>query len=212
MNNKILILVIVHCQFSRTEDRNIKITASQADTWELHNSLGARSTILSNGYACQTEACIHATALIRASPRCFLGSCSRPIMHQSELLLHRENLSDVLQRSSAVRSLDRQITWMEQLLLLEYYIPFIIGAYILVDALDDAYRVNDLYAIFHKNYRNMFAQTGYQRFSLVSFIVCAQRGLSIIGQNLEEDWNGMGFSVEMFGCLGCSRRLLWTVL
>lgn len=110
MNNKILILVIVHCQFSRTEDRNIKITAFQADTWELHNSLGARSTILSNGYACQTEACIHATALIRASPRCFLGSCSRPIMHQSELLLHRENLSDVLQRSSAVRSLDRQIT------------------------------------------------------------------------------------------------------
>lgn len=104
-------------------------------------------------------------------------------------------------------SIDR--SRMEQLLLLEYYIPFIIGAYILVDALDDAYRANDLYAIFHKNYRNMFAQTGYQRFSLVSFIVCAQRGLSIIGQNLEGDWNGMGFSVEMFGC---SRRLLWTVL
>lgn len=144
--------------------------------------------------------------------RCFLGSCSRPIVHQSELLLHRENISDVLQRSSAVRSLDRQITDGTASPPRIYYIPFIIGAYTLVDALDDAYRENDLYAIFHKNYRNMFAQTGYQRFSLVSFIVCAQRGLSIIEHNLEEDWNGMGFSVEMFGCLVVRRRLLWTVL
>lgn len=92
---------------------------------------------------------------------------------------------------------------MEQLLFLEHYIHHSLSARIyssMISTTRIERTICSRYSI--RTIAICLLRQAINVFSLVSFIVWAQRGLSIIGQNLEENWNGMRFSVEMFGCFG----------